>query len=48
MNLLEILLIRDTAADALLTREAFGDAEVSHRLHARNGLEALAFRRGAG
>ena len=46
MNGIEILLVEDTPADVMLTREAFEEAQFPHRLHhARDGVEALMFLR---
>jgi two-component system response regulator len=45
---IEILLVEDSAADVLLTREALADAKVMNRLHTvDNGVDALAFLRRA-
>jgi chemotaxis family two-component system response regulator Rcp1 len=43
---IEILLVEDSAADVLLTKEALAEAKVLNRLHTvDNGVDALAFLR---
>ena len=46
---IEILLVEDSPTDALLTREALEQSKILNQLHhVENGVEALAFLRGAG
>ena len=45
---IEILLVEDSPTDALLTREALEQSKIINQLHhVENGVEALAFLRGA-
>ena len=42
---IEILLVLDSPTDPLLTREAFANDNLLHKLHlVENGVDALAFR----
>jgi len=49
LQLMQILLVEDSAADVRLTREALKDAKILNELHvARDGVEAMAFLRREG